>query len=156
MPCHPTCITNSSLRPAERDLFVRVTPTICLDSFTYCELRSVAPVALAHQSLRLSQNDNVHDRGCRDDGRGGGRISHRSPHLRNGLVRSAVALHVMAGGHVPTESGGRQTARGARKGSIHKDCIRARGGLLARTGRASGLVWQEGSLPSKSRSTGYP
>src|SRR5262249_40592559 len=56
-------------------IFVRVAPTTCLDSFTYCELRSVAPVALAHQSLRVSQNDNVHDRGCRDDGRGGGRIS---------------------------------------------------------------------------------
>src|SRR5262249_40825838 len=55
---------------------------IYVDWFTYCELRSVAPVALAHQSLRVSQNDNVHDRGCRDDGRGGGRISHRSPHLR--------------------------------------------------------------------------
>ena len=35
----------------------------------------------------MSQNDNAHDRGCRDDGRGGGRISHRSAHLRNGLVR---------------------------------------------------------------------
>src|SRR5262249_22705013 len=33
-------------------------------------------------------------------------------------------------------------------GSVHKDCIRTRGGLLARTGRAIGLEWQEGSLPS--------
>src|SRR5262245_19405916 len=73
---------------------------------------------------------------------------HRSPHLRNGLVRPAFALHVMAGGHVPTESGGLPTESGARKGSLHKDCIRTRGGLLARTGRAIGLEWQEGSLPS--------
>jgi hypothetical protein len=38
----------------------------------------------------MSQNDNAHDRGFRDDGRGGGRISHRSAHLRNGLVRPAA------------------------------------------------------------------
>src|SRR5262245_22336884 len=49
---------------------------------------------------------------------------------------------------VPTESGGLPTESGARKGSVHKDCIRTRGGLLARTGRAIGLEWQEGSLPS--------
>src|SRR5262249_23482604 len=98
-----TCLAIRPVSPARRFgrlrglIFVRVAPTTYLDSFTYCELRSVAPVALAHQSLRVSQNDNVHDRGCRDDGRGGGRISHRSPHLRNGLVRPAFALHVMAG-----------------------------------------------------------
>ena len=38
----------------------------------------------------MSQNDNAPDRGCRDDGRGGGRISHRSAHLRNGLVHPAA------------------------------------------------------------------
>ena len=38
----------------------------------------------------MSQNGNAHDRGCRDDGRGGGRLSHRSAHLRNGLVRPAA------------------------------------------------------------------
>ena len=38
----------------------------------------------------MSQNDSAHDRGCRDDGRGGGRISLRSAHLRNGRVRPAA------------------------------------------------------------------
>jgi hypothetical protein len=53
----------------------------------------------------MSQNDNVHDRGCRDDGRGG-RISHRSPHLRKGLVRPA-ATHE-AGQPDRTRGGGDQ------------------------------------------------
>src|SRR5262249_56909219 len=96
--------------------------------------------------VRVSQNDNVHDRGCRDDGRGGGRISHRSPHLRNGLVRPALALYVIAGG-LPTESGGRQTARRASKGSVHKDWIRTRGGLLAPTEPGRRLEWQGGRVP---------
>ena len=40
----------------------------------------------------------------------------RCPHLRNGLVRPVFALYVIAGGHVPTESGRRQTARGGSTG----------------------------------------
>src|SRR5499427_9237718 len=47
MPCHPTCITSSSLRQPE-GLIVRVLPTTYLNQFTYCELHSAAPVALAH------------------------------------------------------------------------------------------------------------
>jgi len=52
----------------------------------------------------MSQNDNAHDRGCRDDGRGGGRISLRSARLRNGRVRPA-ATHE-AGQPYRTRGGG--------------------------------------------------
>jgi len=39
MPCHPTCITTSSLRSPERSICSRDANNL-LDSFTYCELRS--------------------------------------------------------------------------------------------------------------------
>jgi hypothetical protein len=50
----------------------------------------------------------------------------------NGLVSPAFALYVSAGGQVPTKSSRRQKSRGASKGSVHKECIRTRGGWLGR------------------------
>ena len=74
------------------------------------------------------------------------------PHLRNGLVRPVFALYVITGGHVPTESGRRQTARGGGKELVHKERFRTGSGLLARTRRANGVDRQEeGSLPSATK-----
>src|SRR5215468_4642258 len=47
MPCHPTCITSSSLQPPERETYLFAKrQQLCLDSFTYCELDSGCAAAL--------------------------------------------------------------------------------------------------------------
>src|SRR5262249_7717608 len=47
MPCHPTCITSSSLQPPEREkLICSRNANNFLDSFTYCELDSGCAAAL--------------------------------------------------------------------------------------------------------------
>jgi hypothetical protein len=44
----------------------------------------------------------------------------------------AAGSKISAGGQVPTKSSRRQKSRGASKGSVHKECIRTRGGWLGR------------------------